>query len=68
MLVKWFEELSQYEFDVVHVRGAKNVVADGFNRMFESLSFNSMAIRHLVRDKTPPENEEHKMASVRSFW
>jgi len=65
MMVKWFEELSQYDFNVVHVRGTKNIVADGLSRMMEPLSFNNMAVEHLVRDKSPPDSEEHKLDLVK---
>lgn len=66
MMAKWFDILTSYEFDVVHVRGRDNVVADGLIRMHESIKFNNMTVDHFVRGKNPPDSNEHKKELIRN--
>lgn len=34
-IARWAVRISAYQFDVVHIRGAQNIVADSLSRMFE---------------------------------
>lgn len=64
MMLKWFEISCQCEFEVVHIRGVKNIMADGLSRSMEVETFQSMTVEHLTRNKIPPTSEEHKLQLV----
>lgn len=70
MMIKWFDTLMEPDFEVVHVSGSSNLVADGLSRNMEGTSLQNMTVDHLVRDKNNPLNETHKMeilAKAHSF-
>ncbi len=57
MMLSWFDKLMEHDFEVIHVRGERNEVADGLSRCMESQVFQEMTVDHLVRDKKPPPTE-----------
>lgn len=64
MMIEWFDTLLAHDFDIIHVAGKHNVVADGLSRMFETTSFNALTRAHVIRDKTEPTTEAAKKAAI----
>lgn len=56
MIIGWFDKLNALEFDVVHVKGEDNNMADALSRMNEPKSFSNMVLETFLRDKKNPGN------------
>ncbi len=54
MIVKLFEKLKCHEFDIMHIAGEENVIADALSRLDEPISFAVSTLEHVVRDKRSP--------------
>lgn len=64
--MKWFDVLSQYDFEVRHIRRVDNVLAGGLSRQNGSTTFGHMTTEHLTRDKKSPNDEKHKAQIVKA--
>ena len=60
MISEWFETLLSFNFEIVHVPGANNVMADATSRMNEPVTLVTLTIEHLIRDKRQPEEGERR--------
>ncbi len=46
MILNWFDKIMSYEFDIVHVPGTKNIMADALSRTEESVNLAALTIEH----------------------
>ena len=64
MMTEWFDTLLSYDFDIIHVPGAENVLADAVSRKDEPATLAMLTIDHLVRDKKQPTQEGERRSLI----
>ena len=57
MVMRWFEVILEFNFDIVHLPGIKNDLADTLSRLNEAISFNSLTVAQVIRGKSAPTAE-----------
>ena len=64
MILNWFDKLMGLDFDIVHVPGNANAMADPLSRFDEPMSLATFSVQHLVRDKVEPAGERERRTLV----
>ncbi len=64
MMQNWYDTLVSFDFDVVHVAGTKNILADALSRKDEALSLQALTVKHLIRGKKEPEKEGDRRSII----
>lgn len=58
MLINWLDIILQYDFDIVHLPGIKNILPDALSRLFEDHTLPIKPANELVGDKNVMHNRK----------
>lgn len=64
MMYRWYDTLLEFDYDIVHIAGKHNIIADALSRKSEALSLQALTVQQLYRNKKAPPTEEGRRSEV----